>query len=94
MTTTVIVRTQEELGRLKRCCILNRFSSGFGMYVDRWSIWNFTAQPDECFLKVWFEGKNYKGYTTSWLPSTPAATDITVDEFINNFNYNFLGEIK
>ena len=92
--TTVIVRTQEELGRLKRCCILNKFFSGFGLHTDRWGIWNFIAQPDECFLKVWFDGKNYEGYTTCWLPSTPAATDITVDEFINGFNYNFLGEIK
>lgn len=94
--TTVIVRTQEELGRLKRCCTLNKFTSDFSSLkrIDRWGLWSFIAQPDECFLKVWFDGKKYEGYTTCWSPSTPAADDITVDEFINDFNYNFLGEIK
>ena len=92
MTTTVIVRTQDELCRLKRCCTLNDFFSGFGK-IEKWAVWRSLDCPDEFFLKVWFEGKNYEGYTTCWLPSTPDATDITVDEFINNFNYNFLGEI-
>lgn len=91
--TTVIVRTLEELCILKRCCTLNKFSSSFSglKRVDSWGLWK-SLYPGECFLKVWFEGKNYEGYTTCWLPSTPAATDITVDEFINNFNIN-LGEI-
>lgn len=95
MTTTVIVRTQEELGRLKRCCTFNGFTSSFRALkrVDMWSIWDASEHLDKCFLKVWFEGKNYEGYTTYWSPSTPDATDITVDEFINDFNYNFLGEI-
>ena len=95
MTTTVIVRTQDELCRLKSCCTLNKFSSSFSglKRVDMWSIWDASEHLDKGFVKVWFEGKNYEGYTACWLPSTPAATDITVDEFINNFNYNFLGEI-
>lgn len=94
--TTVIVRTQKELCRLKSCCTLNKFSSSFRALkrVDDWSIWDFIAQPDSRFLKVWFERKDYNGYTLYWLPSTPAETDITVDEFINSFNNNFLGEIK
>ena len=91
MTTTVIVRTQEELCILKRCCTLNGFTSSFGK-IDRWRVWKSITRPDECFLKVWFDEKKYEGYTICWLPSTPAATDITVDEFINNFNIN-LGEI-
>lgn len=90
--TAVIVRTQEELCRLKSYCTFNEFSSRFGK-IDRWSVWKSLDCPDEFFLKLWFVGKYYKGYNTCWLPSTPDVTDITVDEFINNFNIN-LGEIK
>ena len=92
--TTIVVRTQEELRRLKSYCECNNLKSAFGCCSSEWAVWNCVLNP-HIYLRVWFDNdRTYEGYCTCWSEVTPAVTDITVDKFINNFNFNFIGEIK
>lgn len=91
--TAVVVRTQEELCRLKSYCECNNLKSAFGG-SSKWMVWNCVLNP-HILLRVWFDdNRTYEGYSTCWSESTPDVTDITVDKFINNFNLNIIGEIK
>lgn len=89
---TVIVRTQEELCRLKSYCECNNFKSSYGK-PSRWSVWNNTITSDR-FIRMFFDCQTYEGYTSSQDKSDILGT-VSVENFINNnINFKYIGEIK